>query len=272
VLVSLDPTDYELSLSEAMASLTAAKARLDVTAKSYQRIKSLLPRDVITPDAYEKSEAEYKAAKATVAQVEAVVNIARERLKKTKIHAPFSGLVSSRLIEFGQSIAPGQPLMVISDLDTMRVKVHISEKAYVSLNLEDPVSLTIDAYPGKELEARIDRIGIKADQMTSTFGVEVLVDNRDLLLKTGLTARVSLISSVLRNTIMIPQSAVLYKENRREVFIVDPDNGAVRREVKLGLADGALIQVIEGLKPGDKLVISGEQYLKPGELVKISDS
>ncbi|MBW2363956.1 MAG: efflux RND transporter periplasmic adaptor subunit [Deltaproteobacteria bacterium] len=271
-MVKINPVDYQLALNEAKANLASAQAQLDLAKKSYERSKILLPRDVISKDTFEKSESQYKAALAGIDRVKAMVDIAQERLKKTIIRAPFPGLVAARMVEVGQTIGAGQPAMNIIDLDPIRIKISLSEKDYIHLDQNDPVSVSIDTFPQNSLNSRIDLIGVKADPRTSTFDVEILVDNPELILKAGLTARVRITSDVIPNTILIPQSTILYRENSEEVFVVDADNKAQRRIVRLGITVGANVQVLSGLTSKDRLVITGGQYLKPGDTVMISSS
>ncbi len=269
VLVEIDPVDYQLALGETRANLAAAQAQLGATATTFKRFKNLLPRGVVSADAFEKTQAEYKAAKAAVVRAKALVDIAEERLDKTRITAPFKGHVAARQVEEGQALAPGQPVMNVVDLSAIRVKFNLAERDYVHLDQNDLVTVMIDALPDKEFKGRVDRIGIKADPMTNTFAIEVLVDNPDLTLKAGLTARLRLTLYVIPHTILIPQSAVLYRENRKEVYVINDKNQAERRELELGQNEDALIQVLSGLKPGDRLVISGGQYLKPGDNITL---
>jgi RND family efflux transporter MFP subunit len=270
VLVQLDRTDYQLALKEARSGLAQAQAHLAASSGSHERSKSLLPRQVISTDSFEKSEAEYKSSAAACNRARTLVEIGEERLKKTVIKAPFGGLVAARTIEKGQTVAPGQPAMTIVDLGVVRVNVSLGEKDYVDLDPDDPVTVLLDAYPGREFKGRVDRIGVKADHLTNTFGVEVLVDNPNLELKAGLTARVRITTSMLTGVILIPQSTLLYREDHTEVFVVGADNRAETRTVTLGRADGGLIQVEGGLVPGDKLVVNGAQYLKSGSELTVS--
>jgi RND family efflux transporter MFP subunit len=269
ILVEIDPEDYRLALNEALANQAAAQSRLEMTEKSYQRAKKLLPRKAISQDAFEKSEAEYKASLAAVAQAKALVDISRQRLKKTKIKAPFTGFITARHIEVGQTISPGQPVMSLSDLNSMRAIVHLAENDYVHLDYQDPIVITVAALPNLEFNGSIHRIGIKADERTNTFTVEILVKNTDLRLKAGLTAKILITVNMIPDAVMIPQSAVLYRENRKEVFVVSPDDIATPRTIKLNRSSGNFVQILEGLTPGDKLIITGGQYLESGDKVKI---
>jgi len=269
-LVSIDPTDYRLALKETKANLEVAQVRLDAAKKSFERTKNLLPRKIIAQDAFDKSEMDYKSSRATVARVKTLVDIARERLNKTRIRAPFSGLIASRKVEIGQIVGTGQPLMALVDLDSVRVLIHLPERDYVHLDRDDPITVAIEASPESVFKGRIDRIGIKADERTNTFDVEILVDNPDLFLKAGMTARVRVTTAVIPGVIMIPQSAVLYRQDRREVFVAGPDQKAEVREIELGRSEGALVQILKGLVPGDRLVVTGGQYLKSGDRIMIS--
>jgi membrane fusion protein (multidrug efflux system) len=270
LLVKLDDADYTLALKEAEANLLSARIRLPVEKKAYERAKHLLPDKAITPELYDQAEAGYKAAGALVVQLETLVAQAQRRLDKTAITAPFAGHVTQRFVETGQQVAVGDPVMQVADMGTMRVKIHINELDYVQVDENDPVTVTVEAFPGKTLAGRVDKIGVQADNRTNTFAVEILVDNPDFLLKAGMTARVTIQTDMITDALMIPQETVLFRENRKEVFVVDGNRKAVAREVKLGRLDGSAVRILEGLMPGEQLVVSGAQYLKPGDPVMVT--
>ena len=176
------------------------------------------------------------------------------------------------MIETGQLIGVGQPLMTIVESDPIRINVWLPEKEYVHLDRTDPVSIVIEAFPETVITGTIDRIGITADERTNTFGVEILVDNSTLGLKAGMTARVRITTATIPDAILIPQSTVLYRSDRNEVFVAGSDNRAILRQVVLGLSSGDKIAVTEGLSAGDQLIVTGGQFLKPGDNILISAS
>ncbi len=272
VLVCINPVDYELGLKEAKANVRAVQARLEAATKTYKRTEALMPQKVISEELFERNKMEYKAAKAALTQARTRVDIAKERVRKTKVVAPFSGFIANRMVEHGQTVIAGAPVVTLVDLDYVRVKVHLTESDYISVDQDDPVFVTLEAFPGKEYTGKIDRIGVKADERTNTFDVEILIENPDLMLKAGFTGRVRITSDVIPNAILIPQSAVLYKEKTREVFIADSNNRAQPRVIKLGRTEGAQIQALEGLTPGDRLIVTGGHYLKPGDKITITSS
>jgi len=205
-----------------------------------------------------------------VKRVKVLVDISRYQLSKTWIRSPFSGQVAARMIETGQLIGSGQALMKVVEPNPMRVKLWVPENEYVRLDKNDPVSIYPEAYPDEVFEGKIDRIDIAADVRTNTFCVEVLVNNPKLALKTGMTAKVRIITSTIPKTILIPQSTVLYRSDREEVFIVGAGNRAELRKVELGLSLDERIEVRVGLVAGDQLIVTGGQYLKPGDKILIT--
>jgi RND family efflux transporter MFP subunit len=269
-LAILDAMDYTLALREAEANLDAARVRQSAAKNTFVRAGRLLPEKAITPELFDKAEAEYKSAKAQVAQLANMVALARRRLGKTTILAPFEGYVTQRFVELGQNVSVGDPVMQVADMSTMRVKIYINELDYVHLDKEDPVTITVEAFSQSPIAGRVDKIGISADARTNTFEIEILVDNPDFRLKAGLTARVAIQTEVIPNAVMIPQNSVIFRERSKEVFVVDENNMAVARDVVLGRVDGSDVRVLEGLSSGDRLVVAGGQYLKPGDKVVVT--
>ena len=270
LLTKIDPADYTLALEEAEANLLAARIQLPVKKRSFERAQRLLPEKVITPELYDQADAGYKSAQALVVQLESIVAQARRRVEKTDIIAPFAGHVTQRLIETGQHIATGDPVMQLADMRAMRVNIHVNELDYVHIDRSDPVAVTVEAFPGKPLTGRVDKIGVLADSRTNTFDIEILVDNPDFLLKAGLTARVTIRTDIIADALMIPQDTVLFREDRKEVFVLDERQNAEARTVTLGRMDGSEVRVLDGLMPGDRLVVAGAQYLKPGDRVVVT--
>ena len=271
VLVGIKPTDYELALAEARGNLAAARARLSAARNAFNRFEKLLPREVVSRDNFDKVESEYKTALALEAQAVAGVDIAEERLKKTAITAPFSSLIAIRHIEIGQMIGMNDPIMTLIDLSRVRLRVFLAEKDFVHVDRSDAAAVTVEAYPGRAFNGRIDRLDVKADAATNTFGVEILIDNENLLLKAGLSARVRLTVDTIPDAVLIPQNAILFRENSREVFIVDEDLTAQLRTVKTGQTQDNLIRIIKGLRQGDRLIVKGQNYVKPGNKITIKN-
>lgn len=271
MLVRLDPRDYDLALRGARATLLSARARLAAAQNAFKRAQELLPDKVITQEVYEKVEAEYIAAQGASAQAEAMVDIRRRNLEKTVIEAPFDGLVIRRMVELGQNINIGDPVVALAGMQVMRVKIYLNEQDYVHLDGDDAVAVRVEAFPDRHFPGQVDRIGVKADAQTNTFEVDVRVDNPDLELKAGLTATVRIVLDEIPQAVMVPQDCILFRENRKEVFVVTAGGKAAAREVILGRVEGSAVRILKGVQPGDRLVTSGAQYLEEGDPVTIVD-
>lgn len=270
ILVRVKPRDYELALSEARGNLAAAQARLAAVRNAHDRFEKLLPRKVVSQDHFDKVEAEYKTALAQEAQAKAGVAIAEERLQKTGITAPFSGSIAVRHVEIGQMISVNEPVMTLIDLRQVRLKVFIAEKDFIHVDPSDAAEVTVEAYPDQTFRGRIDRMDVKADAATNTFGVEIVIDNAQRLLKAGLSARVRLTVDTIPDALMIPQHAVLFREKGTEVFVVENEKTAQPRSVEMGMTQGDLVRIVKGLRAGDRLIIKGQNYVKPGTQIIIA--
>ena len=174
-------------------------------------------------------------------------------------------------MELGQNINIGDPVVAMADMRAMRVNIHLNEQDYVHLDDDDAVEVRVEAYPARVFSGRVDRIGVQADPQTNTFDVEILVANPDLRLKAGLTAAVHITVDTIADALMVPQDCILFRENRKEVFVITEDDRAEVREVALGRVEGSSVRILEGLTPGDRLVTTGAPYLKDGDRVAVSD-
>lgn len=269
VLVRLDDTDYRLALEEARAALDSARVALETAAAVRSRYRGLASRQAITPDALERAEAEYKSLSATVTRAAVGVKLAEKRLERTRIRAPFAARVAARLVEKGQLVGAGTPVYLLSDISKVRINTFVNQWDYVELDKSDPVEVAIAPLGERRFEGQVETIGLKADALTNTFGVAVAVENPEGLIKPGFTATAVFELKTLPNQILIPASAVLYRQEGPAVFLaqaVDSPAGcqARFRPVRLGASHGAGVVVEEGLAPGERLVTVGQNYLEDG--------
>ncbi len=209
VLAIVDSTKYKLELEDARAGLLISQAELKSVLKKYERAKELVENKLITQEKYEGSETTFLSTQATVQRKKIAVKIASLALKKTVIKAPFAGQIGSRKIEKDQFIEPGNQLFTMVDLMKVRVKSNVLENDYIHFSKNDLVNIRVEAYPGKSFKGRIDRIGIIADSINGTFPIDVIIDNPDLELKSGFTARVTITALQKPGLLLDPVEPVL---------------------------------------------------------------
>ena len=211
-------------------------------------------------------------AEAGVVQAEAALKQARVALSDATIEAPIDGVIGRKFAEEGDMVGPGKALVRIVQIDTVKVVGNLSEK-YVGMLVpgKTPVKLSVDAYPGEEFGGVMYIVGVEVDRATRTVRVEVRVANPDHRLRSGMFARMSVIIGRKDNVTVIPETAVVRQGDEAHAYIV---NGSHVKDCKLtlGLSEGVLNEVIEGLNPGDMVIVRGQRQVKNGaEVVAVEE-
>lgn len=202
----------------------------------------------------------------------AFVQQARARLSYALMKSPLNGVVLERLTEVGNLLQPGGEVLRLGDLKQLKVVVEVSEQELGRLALGQKATLTFDAVPNRTYNGRISRISPAADARLTP--VEILIDNGDERLGSGLLARVTL-GSVNPPRLLIPQSALAGAEEGRlsarqgTVFVVMGDR-AVERDVRLGQRRQGTVEILEGLEVGDRYVVRSSRPLQDGDKIRPS--
>ncbi len=247
-------------LLQAQCDQIAAQAQYDRT--RFQRISNLHQEGATTRD-------ELDAASAAMGVSQAALEACRVRLDRSTIVAPTSGVLNSVPVEEGEYLQAGDVVAEIVDLETVKVVVQVPERdvQYMAKGAQVQVSLDVGGRE-QELTGAITYISELADEQTRTTRLEVSVENRSRLLRSGQLVRVKLTRRVLTDVVMVPLAAVIPLENAYAVYLVE-DGTAQRREVELGLIRGRRIQILSGLQPGDRLIVVGQRFVGPGQAVKV---
>lgn len=255
VLARLD--DRELRAQEASAAASHEMARAN-----FERSERLRERQVITAAEYDRDRTALAAAEAQLKQL-------RTRLDYTTIRAPITGVVTEKQIEAGDIVGVQNRLFTLADVDTMVVRVQVSELDVVQLHPGDAVSVALDAYPERPLTGRIRRIFPAADPATRLVPVEVaLRQDGERIARSGFLARIELALGTRTGVLLVPASAVVGDAASAAVFIVQ-DGTALRRSVRTGLNSEGRVEILSGIQPGDPVVIAGNNGLRDGAEVRV---
>lgn len=255
VLARLDDRELRAQVASAEATHEMAKA-------NYDRAARLRERQVITAAEYDRDRTALAAAEAQLQQLQT-------RLDYTTIRAPINGLVTDKKIETGDIIGNQARLFTLADIDTMVVRVQVSELDVVQLRPGDAASVLLDAFPGQPLAGRIRRIFPTADPSTRLVPVEVaLRQEGQLVARAGFLARIELALGNRENVLLVPASAIVGDAGSAAVFIVE-DGTAFRRMVRTGLNSEGRVEILSGIKEGDPVVIAGNNGLRDGAQVRI---
>jgi len=259
----------KLRLEVALNEATMRKLELD-----YNRHLELQKEGLVSATAIDNLKYELEAAKANW-------ELARLQLSYCDIRSPIDGTVTQRLdvVKVGNTVTPvggviesaESSLFVIEDLDTLMLRVNVPERELAKLSVGQPAQLTFDAVPGRDFQGAISLISPYVSADTATFAVRIRVTKTEGLLRPGMFARVAIVYERKPDALQIPRTALLDGDGPPTVFVVK-DGKAAERAVKLGLSNGAWIEVTEGLKDGEQVVVVGQGAVKPGAAVRVVNS
>jgi membrane fusion protein (multidrug efflux system) len=268
-------------LAEA-AEVKRAAAELEDAEQKWRRGKSLFDDGLISKGAYDEVESTYKQRKAAydmarhsvenlraeLQQRKASLSLAEKKLSDTLIRAPFAGQVKQRMVTPGQYLRVQSPVMVIVNVDPLRVRLKAPEKVAGWVSVGQPVDVTVEAFPGRTFTGKVSRMSPAVDTETRTLELEALLENKDGLLKPGFFAKAKIASGQVDSVLMVPHVAVRYVFGVYKVFTVD--GGTAREtEVKLGERSGDEVEILEGLQDKQKIALPLEgQELKDGVTVE----
>ncbi len=239
-----------------------AEAQLERDRIEFERMKELVENDATPRSDLDNATTGLAISKSQLEEV-------RARLERTRILAPISGVLNNTLVEEGEYVQVGTPVVEIVDTDTVKVVVDVPERdiSFFDVGAEAEVFLSYKDQE-KSLTGTITFISELADQHTRSTSVEITLRNEKGFMRSGQIVRVRLTRRVLQDAILIPLLAVIPTENGNAVYVVVSEE-AQRREVKLGTIEKDRVHVTLGLEPGDKLIIAGHRFVAPGQKVNV---
>jgi membrane fusion protein (multidrug efflux system) len=254
VLAVLDGDQLRLELAQSAANLKKLE-------RDYQRNSDLHAKGLIAASAVDNVKSDLDALKAAY-------EIAQLQLSYTEIRAPISGVVAERHIKVGNTIQPNTVVFRVTDLKPLLAYVHAPERELRQLSPGQPAQIAVDSLPGRQFEGKIARVSPVVDPATGTFKITVEVNDPTSQLKPGMFARVGVVYERRANALQIPRTAIVDNDGQATVFVVNKDK-AEQRDIKTGLANAGFIEVTEGLKAGEQVVVVGQNGLKTGNAVRV---
>lgn len=256
LLVRLDESKFRAALQQAEANLQLSKVTFD-------RTRQLVEDKTISPQEFDQAAATYRANEANVA-------LRRRELQDARIVAPFAGTVGSRNISAGQVISKNTTLTTLVDIDTVKAEFNIPERFISQVKAGQQLELRVAAFPKERFKGEVYFLAPQVDPNTRTLLMKARVPNADRKLRPGMFANLDLTLTLRDNAIVIPESAVLNLGERTAVYVIAADGTAQMRPVKIGLRMPNQIEIVSGLKPGEKVVAEGLQKIRPGGQVKMA--
>ncbi len=211
---------------------------------------------------------EEQRAKVDISQ--ARVETARAELAEFTIRAPFSGFLGGRLVSPGSLVSPGTVITTLDNLEVLKVDFTVPERWLSRLVRGQAVTATSVAWPGIIFDAEVTSIGPRVDPATRAIRVRAHMTNSELRLRPGMLLNVALVSNP-RSALVVSEKALMQEGSERYVYMVNNDDTVVRRVVTTGQRRYGLVEILDGLDPGQEVVTEGIQKVREGSSVRIDD-
>ncbi|HEU4390509.1 MAG TPA: efflux RND transporter periplasmic adaptor subunit [Blastocatellia bacterium] len=308
VIARLDSRELTLHVEQAQAALAQAVARLEMrTGEKFdadkqpdvRQAKAALERarydwqaaqdlvnhgDIsrqqydVAQRGFEQAEARYQAALDAIRGLQAVIeerraslDLAKKQLGDAVIVSPIDGVVKEKRQSRGEYVKPGDPIAIILQVNPLRLRLEVPEAFAASVKPGQVVSLKVDSYPDREFQGTVKRINPALDEKNRSLTAEAEVNNRAGQLKPGMFARAQVVSDPSSTALLVPENSVVSVAGVNKVFVVDGGH-AVERLVKLGTHDGNLVEIIEGVRTGERVITTNTDKLENGAPVSTSNS
>jgi len=258
LLLKLDETKLAAAVAEAEANFRLSKA-------TFERTEQLFKGKLI-------SQQEFDQAASAYALNEATLQLKKRDLKDTRIYAPFAGMIGARNISPGQVISKNSSLIWLVSYDPVKVEFNIPERFLGQVQINQTLAITVAAYNDRQFDGKVFFISPYIDTTNRTALIKAQVPNPKNDLKPGMFANLDLTLKIRDKAIVIPEAALfqLLDQDRARLFIVGADNTAQLREVKLGVHLPGRVEILSGVRAGEKVIVEGLQKIGPGSKVQLA--
>lgn len=289
VIAELDKTNLMSQLNTAKTQLATAQSQLNYQTANYKRYKTLFEKGLVAADDFDNAKLSYTQAKEQVVSAKEEVQRAQTNLGYATITSPIDGVVLSKSVEEGQTVAASfstpELFTIAQDLTNMQVVADVDEADIGDVKEGERVTFTVDAYPDDTFEGEVKQVRQEATTTNNVVTYEVVISapNADLKLKPGLTANVTIYTAERKGVLSVPSKALRFtpqKETVGKMKIVDAanaknkvwtieGNSIVAHKVNIGMTDGTNTQIVDGIAEGTKVVtglkVMGGEEEKPME-------
>ena len=295
LLAELDKTNLQESVNNALAQYNASLNELNYYQQNNNRQNNMYKSGVISKADYEQAAYQVKNSQETVSQRKTALAQARTNLSYANIYAPIDGIILSREVEEGQTVAATMTtptlFTIAKDITKMQVEANVDEADIGGVEVGQRVSFTVDAYPQEEFSGRVRQVRLSATTESNvvTYTVIIDADNPEQKLKPGLTATITIFTQELKDIDTVPASAIAFspdtetlqkyyqqnqikakipeiktgKNKEKYIWIKNNDGSLSQKQITIGINDGINIQVVSGLTGSEQIVTSLEEQTEP---------
>lgn len=255
-----------IEIPELVAARARQEAELKAASSDYERLQKALAQtpDLVVPATVDQARGRYEVARASLAESETLLGYAT-------ITAPFSGVITQRYVDPGALIQAGNAnsaIVSLMDFSTVRLQVAVPEVEVARVTVGQPVRVTTDNLPGKPFDGQVTRFTYALDPANRTMLVEAILKNPDLALRPGMLVTVKLGIERKEQATLMPADALVTERSNTFAYVA-AGNKAVKRPIKVGFNDGKNVELVDGLKDSDAIILAGKLKLSDGQPVQV---
>ena len=269
VLARLDMNELAAQVMQAEGQVLQAQATLEQNELNFQRMNALYKQNAVSAHTLDSARTQRDLAMGGLKAAEGNFLLLKARLDNANVLSPLNGVVIRRHVQAGTFSKAGVAIFTVADTSTLLAKAVVGEAQITELALGKSVSVKVDALKGQEFRGTITRLSPAASVPTRTFTAEVSIPNPDGQIKVGMFANAAVVGQQRQNVLAIPESALVMREDQKTVFVATEENRVVQRVLKLGDAAGGWVEVLSGLKEGERIVIAGQHKLKDRASIRL---
>jgi membrane fusion protein (multidrug efflux system) len=270
----IDHDMYQAQVDAARAAVKASEVEVADANREARRLEALLKGGSATEQNRDKAITAMQMAEARLNSARANLEMADINLRESSIRSPIDGVITAKHVDAGNLINVGQAIVTVADMKMVKIVVAASERYSGKIQAGMKVKVRMESLGEREFEAEVYSVYPSLDEQTHSIQAEIRLNNEKLQFRPGMFVGVKLILQHKKDAVVVPRDVVLGgKVDEPYVYLVE-DGVAHKRIVKTGITEGAKIEIIEGLKAGESLVVNGMNYLIDGtkvEVVRLED-
>jgi RND family efflux transporter MFP subunit len=275
VLFTLDDRDLQIERASRLTEIEGAKLQVERAQRNYERSQQLFKDKLISLELFQDTQTDYELARNALDRAQKSLDLIEDRLTKTKILAPFDCTVLTRPVSVGQAVSgsggfnSGTEVLTVANLNEMIINAHINQADVIRLSPEQEVDIEVEAVAGLRLSGVIERIAPQATIKNGIkgFATRILLKNLDPRVRPGMTANLSIPVAAANQVLAVPLSAIFTEQGERYVLVKN-SNGVERRSVQISVADFFYVEVQQGLKEGEVVMLEPP----PAQTTKIASA
>jgi membrane fusion protein (multidrug efflux system) len=267
VLLEIDPEKRKLELDNARARLAEAQADLQEQQRDLKRVQFLHKQAIASQSALDQATTKVALSQSRMQAALSQVGVAERALRDASVRAPFPGVVSRRAVSRGEYVQVGQALFDIVSLDPVEVEFNVAERDSARVKDGQEVDVQVAPFPDQVFRGQVTMISPTIDTQTRTLRVKAQIANPEGRLRPGLFARVDLGVAHRTGVLMVPEAAVLVRADGQILYLAGADDRAHKVVVETGIHRDGMVEITQGVHPGDQVIVRGHWDLVDGTLI-----